>query len=34
MNEMLQRFNPEVMERRSKKGGMLDALMPSKRKAK
>lgn len=34
MSEMLQRFNPEVMERRSKKGGVLDALMPAKRKAK
>jgi FHA domain-containing protein len=34
MNEMLQRFNPEVMEKRLKKGGMLDALLPSSRKAK
>lgn len=34
MNEMLQRFNPEVMEKRLKKGGMLDALLPGTRKAK
>lgn len=34
MNEMLQRFNPEVMEKRQKKGGMLDALLPATRKAK
>ncbi|HWW05772.1 type VI secretion system-associated FHA domain protein TagH [Collimonas sp.] len=34
MNETLQRFNPEVMEKRLKKGGMLDALLPSSRKAK
>ncbi|MEO6918082.1 MAG: type VI secretion system-associated FHA domain protein TagH [Collimonas sp.] len=34
MNEVLQRFNPEVMEKRSKKGGVLDALLPGTRKAK
>ncbi|GAC1518806.1 MAG: type VI secretion system-associated FHA domain protein TagH [Collimonas sp.] len=34
MNEILQRFNPEVMEKRVKKGGMLDALLPATRKAK
>ncbi|WP_211461071.1 type VI secretion system-associated FHA domain protein TagH [Collimonas silvisoli] len=34
MKETLQRFNPEVMERHLKKGGMLDALLPSTRKAK
>jgi FHA domain-containing protein len=34
MNEMLQRFNPEVMEKRAKKGGVLEALLPAKRKAR
>jgi len=34
MNETMQRFNPEVMERHSQKGGMLDALLPATRKAK
>jgi FHA domain-containing protein len=34
MNEMLQRFNPEVMEKRLKKGGVLEALLPATRKAK
>lgn len=34
MNETMQRFNPEVMERHSQKGGMLDSLLPSTRKAK
>jgi FHA domain-containing protein len=34
MNEVLQRFNPEVMEKRAKKGGMLEALLPAKRKAR
>jgi FHA domain-containing protein len=34
MNETMQRFNPEVMERHSQKGGMLDTLLPGTRKAK
>lgn len=34
MNETMQRFNPEVMERHSQKGGMLDTLLPATRKAK
>ncbi|AIY39261.1 Uncharacterized protein ImpI/VasC [Collimonas arenae] len=34
MNEVLQRFSPEVMEKRSKKGGVLDKLLPGTRKAK
>ncbi|MFJ2987354.1 type VI secretion system-associated FHA domain protein TagH [Collimonas sp. NPDC087041] len=34
MNEMMQRFNPEVMEKRQKKGGLLESLIPATRKAK
>ena len=34
MNETMQRFNPEVMERHSQKGSMLDTLLPATRKAK